>query len=234
MKKGQVLSIVIIGLASLLSFIYSLINLIESGSSTVWVSIGSLLYTILVAIALVYAIFENRCLEGLIIVSFKSIFPQTNLFFTEVLPGTVKYDSLDGVFSILFTLLAVGAIVAIILQLYEFESFRTKITLKNFAGPLIVLVYLLVFSSYSNAIISSMTEVFAILLLADLTAEFLFLSVFIAGPFNFIQLVANGNELKFFDYLYVIVSILLFGYGVYALINHWRHSKHEDLKECQD
>ena len=51
-----------------------------------------------------------------------------------------------------------------------------------------------------------------------MTAEFLFLSVFISVPFDFVQLVVN-DEVQTLDYVYLVVGVGLLLYGVYALLH---------------
>ena len=63
-----------------------------------------------------------------------------------------------------------------------------------------------------------------------MTAEFLFLSVFISVPFDFVQLVVN-DEVQTLDYVYLVVGVGLLLYGVYALIAHIKHAQHEEHEQ---
>ena len=229
MKKNEILSIVTIGLSSILYFVYNLINLIQSDDTNLWINIGSLLYTILLIVALAYAIIEKRYLAGLIVTSLKITFPYGNKFLSPLFTaGQVKLNEVGEIFYFIFAIMLIISIVTLILQANNTPFVGQRYDLKSFVGPLLVLIFLLVFSSYDTAIISSLAEVASLLLLAVMTAEFLFLSVFITVPFDFIQRVVNNDDILFVNILHLIVGLLLLAYGVYALITHIKHSHHHD------
>ena len=122
----------------------------------------------------------------------------------------------------------------------KFES--TPFKWLSFLDPILVFAYLILFDSFSNALITSLAEVVASLLLAAMTAELLFISVFVRVPFAIIITIieSNGNGPKptitFGLVLEWVLGILLLAYGIYALIVHIRHSrheKHEDIPQPQ-
>ncbi|MGI6781618.1 MAG: hypothetical protein ACOX56_02120 [Acholeplasmataceae bacterium] len=230
MKKNEILSLVTISLSGVLYFVLNLINLIQNQNNVIWTNVGNLLYTILLVVALVYAVIEKRYLAGLVVTSLKITFPYGNKFLSSLFKnGQFLANNVGEVFNIIFAVLLVVSIIAIIFQASDTNFVGTKFELKSFVGPLIVLAFLLVFSNYGNAVISSLAEIVSLLLMAVMTAEFLFLSVFIMIPFEFIQAAVDGVELTFNWYLYLVVGVILLGYGIYALVTHIQHAKHDHV-----
>jgi len=232
MKKNEILSIATIGLSSILYFVYNLINLIQSKEFNLWTNVGAAFYTILLVVALAYAVMEKKYLAGLAVTMLKITIPYGTKFLNPLLTrGIVEFDVATDYFYLIFAILLVVSVVALILEANNTQFVGSKYNFKTFLGPLLVLSFLLLFnrgkSPAETAIISSLAEVISLLLLAVMTAEFLFISVFISVPFDFVQLVVN-DEVQALDYVYLVVGVGLLLYGVYALIAHIKHAQHEE------
>lgn len=89
-------------------------------------------------------------------------------------------------------------------------------------NPLIVLSFLMLYSTYENAVVASLSEILALALAAYITAKLLFVSVFINVPFMFIQRLANGGNVNLAVITHFLLGLLLLVYGCYLLFKAFK------------
>lgn len=146
----------------------------------------------------------------------------------------MDFSDVTTTFSLLFFLIGVVLLVMIPFVVKDTKFERTLFKWMTFLGPILVFGFLIVFVSFESALVSSLAEVISLLLLAVMTAEFLFISVFITVPFHMIgTLVDRGSShapqsaLTFGQIAHWVIGIGLLIYGIYALVMHVLHSKHD-------
>lgn len=243
------ISAALVGLAGLLyviTYVVALAGGPSYGTPTgVFVvnGIGNLVYALLIFGALIFAVVERRLLVGIIVASLKITLPYGSSFIrTALAGGSMDFGQAGTIFGLLFFLLAIGLIVMLVFVAKETKFESTPFKWLSFLDPILVFAYLILFDSFSNALITSLAEVVASLLLAAMTAELLFISVFVRVPFaiiiTIIESTGNGPKptITFGLVLEWVLGILLLAYGIYALIVHIRHSrheKHEDIPQPQ-
>ena len=242
MKKSEIFGSIVIGISGLLYVIYNLIRVIKGDASYGpqefnWSHLGGLVASILILVALVYAIIEKKILAGLIVAGLKITLNYGNVFIHSIFRGAkVDFSLYTTIFYMLFFLVSIAIIVALVFTIPDTEFTKPELKVMGFLGPIIVFTFLMLFSTYSTALVSAGAEVVALLLAAVMTAEFLFIAVFAVVPFDMIQKLVNpgygpNSGVTFWDVLYWVVGIALIAYGIYALVMHILHSKHESEED---
>lgn len=239
----EMVSAILVGIAGLLYVIFDLILVIEaSGRGGVSVNstilgVGNVVYAALILAALAFAILERKVLVGILVASLKITLPYGGAFISSAFKGArLDFSNTSTIFSLLFFLIGVALIVMIPFVVKDTKFEKVPFKWMTFLGPILVFAFLILFEKYEVALVSSLAEVVALLLLAVMTARFLFISVFIIVPFHMIgTLVARGSSnapqpaLPFGTIAYWVIGIGLLIFGIYALVMHILHSKHDHV-----
>lgn len=212
MDSKDLLAVLAIAVSGFLFLLLNVIYVFQSSRGNVWMNIGTLLEVILIVGALTFAILEKKYLAGLVVASLKITLHFLMPFFRF---GIFDSDGLTETFDFIFALLSVAVIAAILIQI-------NKLDLKMLLNPLIVLTFLMLYSTYENAVVASLSEILALALAAYITAKLLFVSVFINVPFMFIQRLANGGNVNLAVITHFLLGLLLLVYGCYLLFKAFK------------
>ncbi len=236
MKASKVITIVVTILSVVLYFVFSLINFknggmgkipasfVEPQGNHIWLNIAEIAYMALVVAAILYALKEKKYLVGILLSGIKITFPKGDHFLTTLVDGqAIDFTNVSMIFGMLFTILSVVIIVLLIYEVIDYEYQNVEFKVHHFIDPIIVLAFLTVFYTFEKGFIYSMAELISFSLLAIMSAEFLFISVFIATPFHMVDhfTTNNGNTTTFWHIAYWAIGITLLIYGIYALIHRF-------------
>ena len=219
MDSKDLLAVLAIAVSGFLFLLLNVIYVFQSSRGNVWMNIGTLLEVILIVGALTFAILEKKYLAGLVVASLKITLHFLMPFFRF---GIFDSDGLTETFDFIFALLSVAVIAAILIQINKSKLVINKLDLKMLLNPLIVLTFLMLYSTYENAVVASLSEILALALAAYITAKLLFVSVFINVPFMFIQRLANGGNVNLAVITHFLLGLLLLVYGCYLLFKAFK------------
>ena len=223
MDSKDLLAVLAIAVSGFLFLLLNVIYVFQSSRGNVWMNIGTLLEVILIVGALTFAILEKKYLAGLVVASLKITLPLGNDFLMPFFRfGIFDLDGLTETFDFIFALLSVAVIAAILIQINKSKLVINKLDLKMLLNPLIVLTFLMLYSTYENAVVASLSEILALALAAYITAKLLFVSVFINVPFMFIQKLANGDNVNLAVITHFLLGLLLLVYGCYLLFKAFK------------
>lgn len=223
MDSKDLLAVLAIAVSGFLFLLLNVIYVFQSSRWNVWMNIGTLLEVILIVGALTFAILEKKYLAGLVVASLKITLPLGNDFLMPFFRfGIFDLDGLTETFDFIFALLSVAVIAAILIQTNKSKLVINKLDLKMLLNPLIVLTFLMLYSTYENAVVASLSEILALALAAYITAKLLFVSVFINVPFMFIQRLANGGNVNLAVITHFLLGLLLLVYGCYLLFKAFK------------
>lgn len=188
--------------------------------------IGYAIYSLCIIFALVFAMIEEKYLAAVFIsilkVSIIVAGPLLGEFFETITLNPLQV--VNGVLGIV--LLFVGFF--LVFDFFRTHHYRTEApSFVGILGPFSVLLFFSIFEHYEMGVLVALTEIIALILVAHVSEDLLWVGSFIVVPFNFIQNLTSDEVLSFERIMYWGIGSIILILALMSLVFNIKHFIHE-------
>lgn len=188
--------------------------------------IGYAIYSLCIILAIVFAMIEEKYLAAVFIsilkVSIIIAGPLLGQFFETITLNPLQvFNGILGIF-----LLFLGFF--LVFDFFRTHHYRTEApSFIGILGPFSVLLFFSIFWNYEMGVLVALTEIIALILVAHVSEDLLWVGAFIVVPFNFIQNIASPDVMTFERIMYWSLGSVILIWALISLVMNIRHFIHE-------
>lgn len=198
--------------------------------------IGYAIYSLCIVLALVFAMIEEKFLAAVFISILKVAIigagPLLSELFTEITLS--PFEIFNGILAIV--LLFVGFF--LVYDFFRMHHYRTSApTFIEILGPFSVLLFFSIFENYEYGVLIALTEIIALILVAHVSEDLLWVGAFVGVPFGLIQTLSTGGEFNFESIMYYSLGIIILVLASISLainVKHFIHEQREYKREIEE
>lgn len=187
--------------------------------------IGYALYSLCVILALVFAMIDEKYLV-MVFISILKIGvvvggPLLSQFFAPITMS--PFAIFNGVLAIITLLIGFF----LVYDFFRTHHYNTEApAFIAILGPFTVLIFFAIFHDYEMGVLVALTEIIALILVAHVSEDLLWVGAFVVVPFNFIQAVAD-DAVTFKMIMYVVIGGIILLVALASLTVNIKHFIHE-------
>ena len=188
--------------------------------------IGYAIYSFCIILALIFAMIEEKYLAAVFISILKvGIMVAGPLLGQLFEPITLSvFEVVNG--SLAIVLLFVGFF--LVFDFFRTHHYRTEApSFIGILGPFSVLMFFSIFEHYEMGVLVALTEIIALILVAHVSEDLLWVGAFIVVPFNFIQNLTSDEVMSFERIMYWSLGSIILILALISLVVNIRHFIHE-------
>lgn len=223
MNKSKIILYTFFGLSIIVKVLDSLAHFFTGTFN--YEMIGYALYSLCIILALVFAMIAGKYL----VMVFISIL-KIGVVVGGPLLGQLFVPITLSLFAITNGILAVITLLIGFFLVYDFfrmHHYNTEApTFVAILGPFTVLLFFSIFHDYEMGVLVALTEIIALILVAHVSEDLLWVGAFIVVPFNFMQAVVD-NAVTFKMKMYVIIGSIILIAAIASLIVNIKHFIYE-------